>query len=614
MLKKSLLNIILILLCLSSAKSQEVFVGLQSNPLLKKAHHRSPKSLIADTLKLPFFDDFSGYRIFPDSTKWSDDNVFINDTYTDDQITAGVATFDALDDQGRLYDTLSSVTFPADHLTSLPIDLTYQPSDSILLSFYYQPGGLADIPDVNDSLTLQFYAPSEDQWYSVWRVLGGSYQKFRLATVRIDQPRFLQKGFRFRFINYVSLNVDYSDPSIVGNCDIWNLDYVLLDKNRTSADTVFHDVAFRKPFRSLLNTYEAMPMRQFSQIYLQEMGSSIPLYLRNNDTITRNVTRDFEIRNIYQNSLVDSSSAGAENISPLTNDVSNADIIYTFSMNNLDSALFKIKAWIITDVFDPKQNDTVVYYQVFNNYFAYDDGSAEEGYGITGLGSINARVAYRFQSYTADTLRAVKICFNDSYNESNKVAFNLVVWDDDNGQPGDVLYTKEGVMVEQGTSINGFYTYALSSPVPVNGVFYVGWKQLSETFLNVGYDINTPPKDRQFYWINGAWNLTQGTGSIMIRPVVGPPLITAVNEVPYTKPNKLHFWPNPAKDHITIDPESIPLSGVTYISIFDMQGRELLNVPCTGSVDLSSLHEGIYIMKMTNNGIPAGCSRLVRIN
>ena len=56
-------------------------------------------------------------------------------------------------------------------------------------------------------------------------------------------------------------------------------------------------------------------------------------------------------------------------------------------------------ATLITDEFDPKGNDTIHYNQVFNNYFAFDDGSSEGGYGINGQGSRNAMVAYRFKSF-----------------------------------------------------------------------------------------------------------------------------------------------------------------------------------------------------------------------
>ncbi len=181
-----------------------------------------------------------------------------------------------------------------------------------------------------------------------------------------------------------------------------------LDKNRNAADTTFADVAFRTPVRSLLKTHEAMPWKQFRQIYLQEMGSSIPIHYRNNDKIVRNVTRNFEIRDTYTNTLSYSFSAGATNIDPLTNVDYNANLIYTFNTVNNDSALFKITCYLKTDDFDPKENDTLYYNQVFSNYFAFDDGSSEGGYGINGQGSRNAMVAYRFKSFIQDTLRAVQ--------------------------------------------------------------------------------------------------------------------------------------------------------------------------------------------------------------
>jgi hypothetical protein len=120
---------------------------------------------------------------------------------------------------------------------------------------------------------------------------------------------------------------------------------------------------------------------------------------------------------------------------------------------------------------------------VFKNYFAFDDGSSEGGYGINGLGSRNAMFAYRFNSYVADTVRAVSICFNDSYQDANRRAFDLMVWGDNNGQPGNLLFSREEVIVESGTRINGFYTYLIPHGVEVNGIFYVGWKQRTETFL-----------------------------------------------------------------------------------------------------------------------------------
>ena len=146
--------------CLITASAQEVVTGLQSNSaVINNRRLQESKALLADTLELPFFDDFSGNNIFPETSKWTDNYVFINNTYSDKQITSGIATFDALDNSGRLYTTAFSSGFMADQLTSQPLNLNYIASENIYLSFFYQAGGLSDSPEPGDSLTLQFFAP-----------------------------------------------------------------------------------------------------------------------------------------------------------------------------------------------------------------------------------------------------------------------------------------------------------------------------------------------------------------------------------------------------------------------------------------------------------------------
>jgi hypothetical protein len=617
MTKQIIIYLILFNFCLITTPAQEVVIGLQSNYSIVNSKNKPENGNAKnakDTLELPFFDDFSEQTVFPKTNLWLDNFVFINNTYSDQQITSGVATFDALDNTGKLYGTASSFGFKADQLTSLPVNLNYTASDNIWLSFFYQPGGLGDPPEARDTLTLQFLAPEEDTWYSVWRVEGNLDQRFKPVIIKIDQTRFLKKGFQFRFINYASLSPNLTDPSMVGNCDIWNIDYILLDKNRNASDTIFADVAFRLPLRSLLNNHEAMPWKQFKEIENLEMGSSIPIHYRNNDTIVRNVTRNFEIWDVYKNSQSDFFSAGATNINPLTNVDYDANLVYTFNTGNNDSALFRITASLKTDKFDPKGNDTLVYYQIFSDYFAFDDGSSEGGYGINGLGSRNAMAAYRFESYIQDTLRAVRICFNDSYLEANKRSFDLIVWDDNNGIPGNIIYSKDEVMVEQGNAINGFYTYTVPEGIMVKGVFYVGWRQRSETFLNAGLDINTSHGNRQLYWLNGTWQESQVQGSLMIRPVVGYPLkITGINDTYYKNLKQLKIWPNPATDFINIDPGDLLLSGLVYIIIMDINGRELIKVPFNKQVDISSLHAGIYIIRTNLNGKTISYNRLIKL-
>jgi Secretion system C-terminal sorting domain len=611
-----LIGIILFAFFLTTIEAQEVITGLQSNPAIRSAWEKSDKrkgTSAADTLNLPFFDDFSKPTIYPDQSKWLDNFVFINNTYSNQQKTAGVATFDALDNTGRLYETASTYQFMADQLTSKPINLNYSPADNIYFSFFYEPGGLSDEPEAQDSLTLQFYAPAESKWYSIWRAAGTPVQPFRAVIIPVNDPRFLQTGFQFRFINYASLSSFTGDPSMVGNCDIWNIDYVLLDKNRNNADTIPHDVAMTLPVRSMLNTYEAMPWRQFRHVFLSEMGTYIQIHYQNNDKIPRNVTRNFEIKDIYGDTTI-YRSAGAVNIDPGARIDYKYNPYYTFNSDFPDSALFRIKSYLITDIFDPKQNDTIVYYQKFGNYFAFDDGSAESGYGINGLGSRNAMVAYRFKSFMPDTLRSIQICFNDSYQNTNLRSFDLMVWSDNNGIPGDAVYTQEGMMVQQGNGINGFYTYVLDDPVPVNGNFYVGWRQVSETFLNAGFDLNTLNNGKQFYWLNGNWNQSQVQGSLMIRPVVGSPVRTTSIQDIVAKNSTLRIWPNPVRDHINVDPgDFLQNTSQPTIKILDIRGSEVMKISFSEQFDVSSLPDGIYFIILNINGKLIKQNRFVKI-
>jgi hypothetical protein len=605
MKRQTIFNIILLISCLTPCHSQEVVIGLQSNPQVISAWEKldKKKGIYAnDTLELPFFDDFSKQTVYPDQTKWIDNWVFINNTYSINQKTAGIATFDALDNKGKLYETATSSGFQADRLTSRPFNLNFLPSDNIYLSFFYEPGGLSDEPEPKDSLTLQFYAPQERKWYSVWRAEGSPDRPFKAVILPVNNPRYLQKGFQFRFTNYASLSASTGDPSMIGNCDIWNLDYVLLDKNRNSADTLPADVAFTLPVRSILKTQEAMPWTQFKKVFLSEMGPWILIHYRNNDKITRNVTRNFNITDVYQNSVVHSFSAGATNIVSGASVDYKANLLYTFSSDNPDSALFRVRSYMITDVFDPKQNDTIIYYQRFSNYFAFDDGSSESGYGVNGLGSRNAMVAYRFKSFMPDSLRAIQICFNDSYSDANLRAFDLMVWNDNNGIPGDILYTQEQMMVTRGEGINGFYTYILNDPIMVDGNFYVGWRQRTETFLNAGFDLNTSNGGKQLYWLNGNWNISQAQGSLMIRPVVGAPLkTTSLSAIKY-KNSILKIWPNPVTDILNLDIGDLMVSSSQTLSIIDVKGREMKKTLFKSQWDVSFLSEGMYYIVLKING------------
>ena len=197
MIRQKLILSLIFTAAVISVSAQEVVTGLQSNYSIITSVGNTKKgasSLSAGIAELPFYDDFSGNSIYPDLSKWTDRYVFINDTYSDRQITTGIATFDAIDEKGRLYETAISTGFAGDMLTSQPINLEYTTSDNILLSFYYEAGGLGDSPETNDSLTLQFLDPAENKWFSVWRTRGGAETGFRQTAIPIEDLRFLKKG------------------------------------------------------------------------------------------------------------------------------------------------------------------------------------------------------------------------------------------------------------------------------------------------------------------------------------------------------------------------------------------------------------------------------------
>lgn len=152
--------------------AQESLQGLFYNPLLQKTNTSTSNNKHIQSnisLQLPFIEDFSVNTFHPDNHKWSDRNVFINKDFPVEPPNTGVATFDVLDASGRMYSYASSLPFVADMLSSRPIrtDSVFglnpralSPADSLYFSFYYQPQGLGDKPETDDSLVLQFGYPT----------------------------------------------------------------------------------------------------------------------------------------------------------------------------------------------------------------------------------------------------------------------------------------------------------------------------------------------------------------------------------------------------------------------------------------------------------------------
>lgn len=550
-------------------------------------------------LELPFFDDFSRFPLpcYPDQSLWSDSLVYINNSYPVNPPSVGVATFDAVNAQGNLYPNAGTRPFYADALTSRPINLKYSPSDNIYLSFYYQPQGLGEAPEKTDSLILDFYAPLTGIWHRIWAVPGDTLQRFRPVILPVTDTMYLQEGFRFRFRNIASLSNFTDDPGRIDNDDHWHIDYVYLNRGRSPADTIPDDVAFVSYPGSVLKTYETIPWSHYEAAANREMRPYITYTYRNLFGVERKVDRTLRITGInlaYQYNF----PATAENIGPYAEMTYNPDL-EKFPAAGGDSALFRIRCWLTTDTVSIRKiyrwNDTVEFVQKFSNYYAWDDGSAEFGYGLSGQGAEVARLAYRFVGFKRDTLRAVMMYFNRALNDVNQVPFDLAVWNNRNGQPGDLLYRQENInLMPYFDGLNRFHTYLLDEAVALPDTFYVGWIQTATTFLNVGFDVNSVHNNQIFYNINGTWKNSKFAGSLMIRPLVGKPLVSGVERHPMQE--NLRLWPNPASEYLHLSFSDNTMQ-VREVSVVRSDGRVVWHdTSMPEMIGLESFPEGLYMV------------------
>lgn len=602
---KTLILFLITISWLSGLEAQEIVTPLFGKKAANEQHRerlRTFGSTGTELLELPFMDDFSQVSGIPDTALWIDDHAFINNNYCIEPVTFGVATLDALDFDASIYPDArrDPFTFVADYLTSRAIDLDYQPADSIYFSFLYQPGGLGEMPDPKDSLLVDFYDPGAELWKNVWGIPGDSVHPFRHAMIPVTEENFLDSGFRFRFRNRVSLSGNDDFPGKISNVDHWNVDYVRLDRNRSSADTILRDVAFIEQPTSMLKNLTSLPWTHFNQAKNTVFQSPVSVRYRNNDSITRNITRSMTVHDLVYNELVRVGNETAQDLPFMEDTIVDFDFFYPFNTDRGDSGVIRFKAALRTDEIDPKQNDTVVADQVFKDYYSYDDGSAEAGYGLRGQGSQNGMVAVKHNSYLPDLLGGVDIYFNHVLDSANlSYYFKLMVWDDDHGVPGSVLHDDTNDLIPEYTSsLNGFKRYYFSSPVPVDGPFHVGWLQYNKYFMNVGLDLNKGPIPQvRHYNLDGSWDPSRTPGILLIRPFLYNEITGAVKHSPDM--GHLQIYPNPASDRVYFELPGKGSASEIQLEIFDVSGRQVHRAAILGhSHDISSVPAGFYFIRV----------------
>ncbi len=611
--------------------------------------HDSLPIAIIDTL--PFIDDFSRFGPYPDPKKWADRNVFINSTFPLNPPTIGVATFDALNSEGLLYNGPLNTPFQADILTSNTINLTGHPSDSVYLSFFYEPEGIGGpegaAPDTTDSLILDFFNPDpllsdSSKWHTVWSVSGRDTAiVFNQVLIPIIDPIYFNNRFRFRFRNYATIHSN-PDAGEMSNGDFWHIDYVRLAAHRNYQDTAINDVAMVYPMSSLLLDYQAIPPQQFYPGQFDLTLSTINAYCKNNNSYSelQIPTVDFKvnIKDMYTgfDTIIGAtveSDTGGRFFSPPVNTG------YTFNSitSSTDSALFEVEGILSTNSSDVnKWNDTAKFLQVFKNYYAYDDGSAESGYGIEGNQSNNAMVAMQFTTYNPDTLTGLAVYFEPTYNNvSLQYSFTYAVWNDNNGQPGQIIHQSSG---NDSVHYGGFYIYKFDTtisafdsihnidtiingvpkiindsifitkivpkpePVPGPGIFYVGWIQTEANFLNVGLDLNTNLNPAKlFVNYQTPWQQSAINGTVMMRPVVGNISQTYLSKKPTLTLQKIILYPNPANNYVTIN--GINDNSTVKATIYNITGHTMFKgiLSESNTINTSNLPDGMYIVVLQTN-------------
>ena len=580
-------------------------------PLQGRAEAPSPAKNGTAALQIPFFEDFAAPNAtVPDATLWDYGGASVGCGYGELPPTVGMATLDALGPDGRLYPQATTSTFPADTLCSRPLRLDLlTPADSLVLSFFYLPGGghgnlwerVGDTPDDADSIFLEFYNPGDSTWQTMWArggtcvdtLMANTGKAWQYVAVAVSDPAFFDSTFRFRFRNHCSLEGN-TKPGMSGNCDQWNIDYVLLDTGRSVvAEPHWRDLAFVSPAPSMLSNYMAMPARQYRT---SDMADNIPLTITNlyGSELASHfgftvLDSDGDTLSNYDGGFENAPATGYQTAPAHANPTVNFAFPETDSIREY-TIIHTVKEGVGGD--NHGQNDTVRFKQVFADYYAYDDGSAENGYGITSTAS-RIYLAYRFDLNVEDTLTAIDFCFNTSHGAGNEaIQFYITVWQtNEEGHPGTVLYRDSQRRRPAVGMPDKFNKYILEEPVTVSGSIFVGFEQVGNNFINIGFDRNTQSADKIWYLTSTQWQQSILRGSLMMRPRFGSAATLGIRD--NDNGFCLKVYPNPSTGIVHID--NMPADG--QYTLFDTMGRNVMQGN-GNTLNTATLPQGLYLLRI----------------
>ncbi len=568
------------------------------------------KNVRTSSVSLPFFDDFSlvtNGRL--DQSLWqTGGGTYVSNTITINHPTLNVVTFDGSDRAGRPYNFVTqSAQGMGDTLTSQAIDLSgLALADSVYFSFYWQLKGLGEFPDADDSLRVQFLT-DKGIWQTVWKQVGGKQDNnFNYSQLVLRDLSYLHANFQFRFQAFNRLS---------GQFDMWHIDYVYLNRGRRAADQFVRDVSCRLPVSSFLKRYTAMPLKQYLARPAAETADSVTTDIRNLFNVFNFTTFAYTLRdeisgstfqNFQQSSseLISSLSQQSKSLKPAaitaldTTKVKKLSLVSRFAILTTDNVNPSIPS------IDLRRNDSISGKTILDDYYAYDDGTAETAvYFNRSLG----RTAVRYFLNTPDLVSGVRMNIVSTLKDLTGQSITIQVWSNGNGKPQSLLYQK-AFKVQYPVNRNEFVEFPFDYGVAVRDTFYVGWLQIGQDGVPVGLDRNNQHEDQIFINAGQEWvpytnfkndpNLAYFQGSLMVRPVIGGKTAAPITSI---EPEKIIDWevyPNPSNGQVRWHTDEI-----RQVEVYQLNGVLLKQQPVQPSentLNLSDFADGLYFLRLSN--------------
>lgn len=559
-------------------------------------------------VSLPFFDDFSlTVNGVPTTSLWlAGGGTYATNTNTLNQPTVNVVTFDGANAAGQPYNLVNqNAQGNSDTLTSQPINLAgITAADSVYLSFYWELRGLGEFPDADDSLRVQFL-DNKGIWQTIWKKAGGvPNPNINYVQLPLRNGSYFHANAQFRFQAFARQS---------GQFDAWHIDYVYLDKNRR-LNRYIQDVAVSLPVSSFLKRYSAMPLKQYMVRPVAETADSVSTRINNlhnifNSTAFSYTLKDALTGTTFQTILRDNSvfidqfSSQNKTVKPLpisvdTNVTQRLSLINRFQILTTDDRNPSIPG------IDLRRNDSISGITVLDDYYAYDDGTAEFAvYMNRTLG----RTAVRYFLNKPDVVSGVRMNIVPILKDLTGQSITLQVWSNKDGRPGTILQQKS-FKVEYAAARNGFIEFPFDYGVAVRDTFYVGWLQIGQDGIAVGLDRNTQHQDQIFVNLGQEWvpyttfqndpNLAYFQGSLQIRPVMGGKALPPVTSVEPEKTIAWEVYPNPSAGLIHWQSDEI-----SRIDVFHLSGalvRQQAVQSGNKTLDLSELPNGLYLVRLSN--------------